>query len=168
MLSDFLSTAFVKTVGEIIDNLVTTEEERGELKLKFLNQQLEALKENNRVELAKLDAEVKLMEAKRDVLLAEAKSDSWITRSWRPLTMLALVIGILMHQLGLDDVVASMVGGHGISDEYIDEYFTLVSIGLGGYVVMRGGEKIAKTWKQTPTRSLRSTDKVPDKTDKSS
>ena len=73
MITDFLSTAFVKTVGEIIDNLVTTEEERGELKLKFLNQQLEALKENNRVELAKLDAEVKLMEAKRDVLLAEAK-----------------------------------------------------------------------------------------------
>ena len=76
--------------------------------------------------------------------------------------MLALVIGIILHQLGLDDLIASMFGGQGISEQYIDEYFTLVSIGLGGYVVMRGGEKIAKTWKQTPMRSLRSTDKVPD------
>ena len=120
------------------------------------------MRENNRVELAKLDAEVQLMKAKRDILIAEAKSDSWITRSWRPMTMIALVVGIILHQFGLDDVIASWAGGQGISDQYIDEYFTLVSIGLGGYVVMRGGEKIAKTWKQTPTRNLRSTDKLPD------
>ena len=155
-LASILSSDFVKTVGKVIDDLVTSDEEKGELKLKFLNQQLDTIREANKMELAHINADTELMKAQAENIKAEAQSESPLARTWRPLTMLTLVAGIIMHQFGLDDAVASLWGGHGISDEYVDEYFTLVQIGLGGYVLGRSGEKIAKTMKKQNQRTFKS------------
>ena len=155
-LASILSSEFVSTVGKVIDDLVTSDEEKGELKLKFLNQQLDTIREANKMELAKLQADTEYMKAQAENIRAEATSESWIARSWRPTTMLLLIIGILLHQFGLDDAFASVFGGHGISDEYVDEYFTLVQIGLGGYIVGRSGEKMVKTWKKPNQRTFKS------------
>ena len=78
------------------------------------------------------------LKAQQQVIVSEAQSQSWITRSWRPLTMLAFVVSILGYWFGL-------VQGPHLTEEVISSMFSLVQIGLGGYVVGRSAEQIAKT-----------------------
>ena len=64
----------VKEVGNVIDKLFTSEEERINAK----NEMLKVLKEQ----------QLELQRLQTDVILAEAKGN-WLQRSWRPILMLA-------------------------------------------------------------------------------
>jgi hypothetical protein len=75
-------------------------------------------------------------------ITAEAQGDSWIQRSWRPITMLAMVATVMAHMFGLTP--------DGVPDEQVEGFMLLVQIGLGGYVAGRSGEKIVKNLR-TPT-----------------
>lgn len=81
----------------------------------------------------------KELEAAASVIKAEANSESWITRSWRPITMLTFVALIVMHWMGWT--------AENISKEEIKDLLGIVKIGLGGYVVSRGVEKGIDKWK---------------------
>ena len=133
----FLTAEFVQTVGKVIDDLTTSDEEKGELKLKFLQQQLETIREANKLELAKL-------EAKKDIILAEANNNSWLARTWRPIVMLMFAFTAVAYAFGLTD----------IDSEYVGHFFTLLTVGLGGHVIGRSGEKIVKTWKQSDKEKI--------------
>lgn len=78
----------------------------------------------------------KLFEAQKDIIIAEAKSESWLTRNWRPLTMVTFVGLISAHWLGFS--------APNLTPEERLSLLNLVKIGLGGYVVSRGIEKTAK------------------------
>ena len=116
-----------KPAADLIDSVHTSTEEKLTAKAQMLEVQTRFLSHA-------LDFESKALESKAAIIMAEAKSESWITRSWRPITMLAFVAAILAYWFGLtpDSIPASAV----------DSMFTLVQIGLGGYVVSRGAEKI--------------------------
>lgn len=73
--------------------------------------------------------------AAADIVKTEAASDGWLTRSWRPITMLWLMVLITCHLFGLTDV-------H-ISEVQYDFMWKLLEIGIGGYVMGRSAEKIA-------------------------
>lgn len=83
------------------------------------------------------DGQINLAALGRDVVVAEAKGESWLQRNWRPIVMLWFAGLVGAHWLGYtapnitEDVVLSLLG--------------LVKIGLGGYVVGRSSEKIAKS-----------------------
>ena len=73
------------------------------------------------------------------VIRAEANSQSWLARNWRPLMM--VWFGVLLGTYWF-----------GYAPEYLrarpelmTELFSLLKIGIGGYIVGRSGEKIAKT-----------------------
>ena len=85
----------VKAIVGLVDEVTTTEDER-------LDQQvrLDTLKNALEVELAKLDAEYAAIQSQ--IIVAEAQSESWITRSWRPITMLAFVTLPFFVLFGLD------------------------------------------------------------------
>lgn len=119
--------AGVKAIAGIVDNLTTTDEERLEKKveLRVLSNQLE-------IDLAKLDAE--FVTAQSKVIIAEAQSDSWITRTWRPLTMLAFVSLPFFVLFGLDPTPLQ---------EVPDLVWKIIWTGLGGYMVGRSVEKTA-------------------------
>jgi len=68
-------------VGEAADKVFTSDEERLAFEL----------------ELAKLKASA--MESLHGVMVAETKSESWLTRTWRPITGLAFV-GLLLFIFG--------------------------------------------------------------------
>lgn len=127
---NFLSliASIFKPATELIDNLHTSEEEKIRAKTDLFAIQAELFGKAQ-------EYETTLLNAKRDIITAEANSQSWIARNWRPITMLALVASVLAYWFGLtpDD----------LSPEAVDKMFTLVQIGLGGYVVGRSGEKIA-------------------------
>jgi len=101
-----------------------------------------------------LEHEAALVRAQAEVVTTEAKSQSWITRSWRPITMLSF-LSVIMWRWFVAPLIAgfSTLFGAGIpleilvpaADPQIEQaFFTLVTVGLGGYVMGRSGEKIAE------------------------
>lgn len=116
-----------KPAAELIDNLHTSKEEKLEAKARMLETQVGFLS-------YALDFESKALEAKSQIIMAETKSESWITRSWRPLTMLWFVGLIGAYWMGLTP--------ESVSEEAVLAMFSLVKVGLGGYVISRSAEKI--------------------------
>tara|TARA_R110001592_G_scaffold60027_1_gene182496 strand:- start:8629 stop:9021 length:393 start_codon:yes stop_codon:yes gene_type:complete len=111
----------VKEVGNVIDNLFTSEEER----LKAKNEIFKVLQEQQ-LELQKLQTEV---------ILAEAQGN-WLQRSWRPILMLAF--GFIVIYVKFIAPLFSLP-----IPPLEDEFWNLLQLGIGGYVVGRSAEKIA-------------------------
>ena len=116
----------IKTIAGLVDSVTTTDEERLEKQV-----QLDKVKNRLEVNLAKLDAEFAQVQSK--VIIAEAQSESWITRTWRPLTMLAFVALPFFVLFGLDPAPLQGVP---------DLVWKIIWTGLGGYI---GGRTVEKT-----------------------
>jgi hypothetical protein len=80
--------------------------------------------------------ETKLLDAKKTIITAEAQSQSWIARNWRPITMLTFLFLVVLDSLGL------------LPFRLAGEAWTLLQIGLGGYVVGRSAEKVTNVISQ--------------------
>lgn len=83
-----------------------------------------------------LEHEESFLGAARDVLVAEAQSQSWLTRSWRPISMLIFVALISASWLGLTP--------DSVTPEIEMRLLDIVQLGLGGYMIGRSGEQIAR------------------------
>ena len=112
----------------LIDKMHTSDEEKLNAKQKIFELQVEAF-----VQAEKYESE--LLEAKSTIINAEAKSESWIARNWRPITMLTFLALVLCDSFGL------------LISPLAPEAWTLLQIGLGGYVVGRSTEKSMKMWR---------------------
>ena len=121
-LSGALAPAF-----DLVDSLVTTDDER--LKWKVA---LEKIENDLKVEGYKYDKA--LAEARSNIIIAEAQSGSWLARNWRPITMLMFGTLIVMIATGLMDVEALAA--------VPERLWSLMQIGIGGYIVGRSAEKI--------------------------
>jgi hypothetical protein len=119
----FLSAA-VAPVANLIDELHTSDDEKGQLQLQFT-----AL--TNQITSQVIALEGKLLEARQNIIVAEAQSQSWITRNWRPITMLTLLFMIVSDGYGW------------LSSPLPDDAWTVIKLGLGGYVAGRSIEKVA-------------------------
>ena len=110
----------VSAVGEVIDRLTLPAREKRQLESDLLQ--------------VLADWERARVEAQSAVLVEEAKG-SWLQRSWRPLVMLVFAVIVLVGTFTnlpiLDDT---------------SRFWDLLEIGLGGYVVGRGGEKILQVF----------------------
>jgi len=118
---DWFSGGVIKEIGKVIDNLFTSEEERINAK----NEVFKVLQEQQ-LELQKLQTEI---------IVAEAKGN-WLQRSWRPILMLAFgfIVIYVKFVAPLFDLKIP---------ELENEFWNLLQIGIGGYVVGRSAEKIA-------------------------
>jgi hypothetical protein len=121
-LLSFLSGA-VKPVTELVDNLHTSSEEK-------LTLQNELVKLENVFTTEALQYEAKMMELQQNIIITEAKGESWIQRTWRPITMLTFLALIVAHY------------GGWLAFPIADQMWTVIKIGLGGYVGGRTLEKI--------------------------
>lgn len=126
----FISNIFTP-VAEFIDNVHTSDEER--LTLQAHLKTIEAGVNGKIIELqAKvLEYEIKVLAAQSSVIKAEALGQSWIQRNWRPVTMLTFLALVVLDSF---DLLASRLAGPA---------WTLLEIGLGGYVIGRSLEKTA-------------------------
>ena len=70
------------------------------------------------------------MDVQAKVITAEATGASWMQRNWRPITMLTFLVLVVCDSFGL------------LAFRLAAEAWTLLQIGLGGYVVGRSAEKI--------------------------
>ena len=124
---EFLGSNVFKGVRDLLDDLITNDEERLDAKRKIF----ETLKQR----------ELELQRMQADVIIAEAQGN-WLQRSWRPILMLAF---------GFIVVYCKFIGP--LFDLRIpvleNEFWNLLQIGIGGYVIGRTGEKIAKEYAST-------------------
>lgn len=121
-----LIAGIFKPAAELIDELHTSEEER-------LKQQRRLLEIQALVLDSSLEYEKEMMTAKANIVNSEAKSEHWVTATWRPITMLTFLALAVGDSLGF------------LPNPLRDEAWTLLQIGLGGYVVGRSAEKVIKT-----------------------
>jgi len=116
-------TAIFKPLNELVDNVHTSTEEKLELKAKLVGIK-------NQVTMKALELERELLESKTKIITTEAQGESWIQRNWRPITMLTFLVLVVFDAFGWTEFRLS------------EQAWTLLQIGLGGYVVSRGVEKV--------------------------
>lgn len=114
----------ITPITKLIDELHTSIEERDKIRLAIVELQ------------AKLTAQIveyeqRMIEQQAQIITAEAKGHSWLQRNWRPITMLIFLGLVVLDMLGL------------LQYRLPDPAWTLLQIGLGGYVIGRTGEKIS-------------------------
>lgn len=118
----FLS-AIVKPITDLIDEIHTSKEEK--LTLRHEISKLETAFAGKL-----LDYESKLMEAQSSIIGKEVTGHSWLQRNWRPITMLTFLTLVVFDSLGW------------LHSDLRPEAWTLLQIGLGGYVIGRSAEKV--------------------------
>lgn len=117
----------VKPVTDLIDNLHTSDEEKGKLRIAILATQVQMGEKL-------LDYEKQRMEMQSKIIQSEATSESALTRMWRPITMLTFLGMTVAYWLGYTPP--------NVSEAVLMEVFGLIKLGLGGYVVGRSAEKV--------------------------
>lgn len=114
--------------AKLIDEIHTSDEERINAKTRMLQSQTS-------LTMKVLDYEAQLMTMKSNIVLAEAQGKSWLQRNWRPITMMTFLALVVMDSFGF------------LPFRLAGEAWTLLQIGLGGYVAGRSGEKIMNSMK---------------------
>jgi len=112
-----------KIAGTVADRVFPDPE--NELKRMELQQILHA---------AVLERTSEIERAAADVVRAEAQGQSWLQRTWRPITMLVFVSLIVARWLGWS--------APNLSESEVLKLWDIVEIGLGGYVIGRSAEKV--------------------------
>ena len=136
-----MAPLLIPIIGEIfkglfntIDEVHTSEDERLTARQKLFEQQ--AL-----IYTRVMDFESRLVEAQSRIVEAEAKSESWIAANWRPLAMLVFTALIVNRWTGILSIIG--LPPIMIDAEIEKELWTVIQVGLGGYVAGRSLEKVA-------------------------
>ena len=124
---DWFSGGVIKEIGKVIDTLFTSDEER----IKAKNEIFKVLKEQQ-LELQRLQTEI---------IVAEANGN-WLQRSWRPILMLSF--GFIVIYVKFIAPLFSLP-----IPPLENEFWNLLQIGIGGYVIGRTGEKMLKEYAST-------------------
>ncbi len=119
---EFFGTKIFKQIGDVIDNLFTSDEER----IRAKNEIFKVLQEK----------ELELQKMQTEIIVAEAKGN-WLQRSWRPILMLSFGFIIIYTKF------ISQLSTKLITPVLEPEFWNLLEIGIGGYVIGRSAEKIA-------------------------
>ena len=112
-----------KPAADLIDDVHTSTEER--LKLKNALTVIQ-----NEMHSKVIQYETKLLESQASIITSEAQGASWMQRNWRPITMLTFLALVVLDSFGM------------LAFRLASEAWTLLQLGLSGYVVGRTGEKI--------------------------
>ncbi len=123
---------------DIVDSLTTTEEE----KLKLRN---ELIKIQGDITGKIIEYEKQIVDAQARVIQAEATGHSWLQRNWRPITMLVFVF-IVFYNF----IFAPITGLKALPTP--EQLWSLMKLGITGYILGRSGEKIASIWRKDDKR----------------
>lgn len=139
MLSKIISSLFgggIKQIGEAVDSIVTSDEERLTLTNRLVEIETEAKQKAEELDLA---YEKELTERHK----ADMQGDAWLPKNIRPLSLVFL--------LGMVTILAFLDGNAGtftVREAYVRLFESLLLLVFGFYFGSRGVEKVVKTWKQ--------------------
>jgi len=120
-----------------VKSLITgepTPEKQAEIKTKLLDLEGKA---------AEADNQFRALQAK--VLIAEISGQSWLQQNWRPILMLTIVAIVannylLVPYMQLFSLPVTIL-------DLPEKLWNLMTLGVGGYIAGRTGEKMMETWK---------------------
>lgn len=140
-----LNTIFSTGVGEVAKGIgslaldlrsaITGDlppKEKAELERVLLN--LQALE-------MKLTAETAQIQS--NIIIAEAKGQSWLQRNWRPLLMAMFGVIVANNYIIMPYIQMFWGAEYAISLEIPPDMWSLLKLGVSGYIVGRSVEKIA-------------------------
>lgn len=127
-----------KPAVDLIDELHTSDEEK--LKAKAAMMALE-----NQVTTQILDLQKAEVESAKDIIVAEAKGESWLQRNWRPVLM--MLFGVIIANNYIINPWLSALFDINVVMEVPEHMWSLLKLGVGGYVMGRSAEKGIKIWK---------------------
>lgn len=130
LISSILGTV-AEPVFNVIDKAVTDKDEANRLKADIRHRLI--------------DQKDAALQAQMKVILAEATGESWLQRNWRPLLM-TVIVAIIANNYLLAPYLGAMFGV-GLQLELPEHMWNLMTLGVGGYIAGRSGEKIAGTIK---------------------
>lgn len=124
----------IGTVGKLIFDIIDRTIDDPKQKAELQRQATQMLHEEGQ---ARLQGQIQ-------IILAES-GGSWMQKNWRPTLMLTIVAIVANNYL-----IAPYLQIFGVPNTVLalpDELYTLMTIGVGGYIAGRSGEKIAQTLK---------------------
>ena len=107
-----------------LDNLFTSKEEK--------------IKAQNVIKQILIQKELELQKMQTEIIVTEAKGN-WLQRSWRPILMLAFGF-IVIYVKFLAPLFDLRI------PELENEFWNLLQLGIGGYVIGRTGEKMMNSY----------------------
>src|SRR3989337_1904848 len=135
-LGGFLSKILGTGAKEVVDSIGTAidkidkSDEKLELQLKYKELLIN-------IEGACIDYESKLLEGKTKIIESEAKGESWLQRNWRPMLMCICMFIVFNNYV--------LVPYFNLPVTTLDDHiWTLMDLGVGGYVAGRSLEKISE------------------------
>ena len=121
-----------KMIGGIVDKAVPDKDLKEKLKHE-LNTQL-------------INGDHEELIAKSKIIEAEASSKHWLTATWRPALMWICIIVIFNNYILAPFI--NILFGTSLELSIPEPMWNLLTIGIGGYIAGRSGEKIAQNWTQ--------------------
>jgi hypothetical protein len=126
-----LISSLLPVVSSVLDRVLPDTVEKDKVKAEL---QAQMLQHSSEIE-----------KAAASVVVAEAKGESWLQRNWRPVTMMSFVVIIINNYIAVPWL--QTLGLPAVSLDIPPDMWSLLQIGIGGYIVSRGAEKSIKTWK---------------------
>ena len=120
-------------LGDVLKKVIPDSDQRAEIE--------------RETKLALLEHTDSLERVRGEIILAEAKSENWITSAWRPLLMMVAICIIAVNYL-VFPIIA--IGYPSIMENVLElpeQLWNLLTLGVGGYIVGRSGEKAIDKWK---------------------
>ncbi len=127
----------IDAVGDTLDNLFTSDDER--LKAKNV---LETLRNKLKSEL--IQAFTVVIEAKKAIIIAEM-GGNWLQKSWRPLLMLMFGF-IIANEYIIAPYVQALFDTTLPARPISADMWAVLKLGIGGYVGGRSLEKAVEAW----------------------
>ncbi|MGO0304996.1 3TM-type holin [Endozoicomonas acroporae] len=114
-------TAAIPLLGKVIERIIPDPDKAAQAKKQLVDMAVKG--------------ELDELAQRAGVIKAEAQGDGWLQRSWRPIVMLVFTALIVARWLGWS--------APDLSEAVELKLFSIVQIGLGGYIASRGIEKVA-------------------------
>jgi hypothetical protein len=121
---DWFGGSVVKDLLGGLDKLFTSKEEK--------------IKAQNVIKEILVKKQIELQQLQTEIIVTEAKGN-WLQRSWRPILMLAFGF-IVIYVKFLAPVLELPI------PPLENEFWNLLQLGIGGYVIGRTGEKMMKSY----------------------
>jgi len=113
-----------------------------------LTSESKALLDGKLIELETVLAQLKVKtdESRHNIIIAETQSQSWLARNWRPILMLTIIAIVANNYIIFP--YANLFTEKVVMLTLPDHLWALLKIGVGGYIVGRSAEQVAKTIKR--------------------
>jgi hypothetical protein len=124
---EWFGGSVVKDLMSGLDKLFTSKEEK--------------ILAENAIKQILIQKQLELQKMQTEIIVTEAKGN-WLQRSWRPILMLAFGF-IVIYVKFIAPLFDLRI------PELENEFWNLLQIGIGGYVIGRSGEKMVRSYSES-------------------